>query len=62
MKFRNPILNFERTDGRTDMPKAIFQSWGHIILSQIRFSIKWLNGSMQYQSAARKPFHVLGNT
>ena len=39
MKFQNPILNFEWTDGRTDagkdgqaqstMPLQLFQSWGH---------------------------------
>ena len=35
MKFQNPILNFERTDVRTEgraqsnMSLQIFQSWGH---------------------------------
>ena len=35
MKFQNPILNFEQTDGCTDgqaksnVPLQLFQSWGH---------------------------------
>ena len=34
MKFKNPILNFERTDAQTgpkqyNMPLQLFQSWGH---------------------------------
>ena len=35
MKFQNHILNFERMDGRKDvpaqsnMPIQLFQSWGH---------------------------------